>query len=202
MTTSKPLSAKPSKPKGRKCANCKTPFPIFNSMSKVKWCSPECGLILSQVALGKITAVKAKAERADIKARKDMRKTRNEWIAEVQVVFNLFIRTRDIKAGHGCIDCGKPFEPQKPGGSIDAGHYLSRGSAPHLKFEENNCFAQRKNCNRPGGTTREAFREGVKARIGLEALEALESDQTSRDWTIDDLRALKALYQAKIKALK
>ena len=35
-----------------------------------------------------------------------------------------------------------------------------------------------------------------KARIGIEALEALEADQESRDWTIDDLKA-----QRKIKEL-
>jgi hypothetical protein len=85
---------------------------------------------------------------------------------------------------------------------MDAGHYLSRGSAEHLRFNENNVFGQRKNCNRPGGTTRAAFRAGVIARIGLAAVEALEADQTVAKWTIEDLKAMKKAYQAKLKELK
>jgi hypothetical protein len=143
--------------------------------------------------------IAAKKERANDKQRKDALKGRTEWLAALQVVFNKFIRTRD--ANKPCIDCGKPYEPQKIGGSMDAGHYLSRGSASHLRFDERNVHGQRKNCNRPGGTTRAAFRAGVEARIGKEALEALESDQTSRDYTIDDLKQMIVLYRAKTKEL-
>ena len=107
-----------------------------------------------------------------------------------------------MKAKHDCIDCDKPFEPQKPGGSVDAGHYLSRGSHPNLAFSEQNCFAQRKNCNRPGGTTATAFRLGVIDRIGLDAVEALESDTTPRRYRAEDYRAIRDLYRAKLKELK
>ncbi len=148
--------------------------------------------------LAKIGPTKRKAEKT---LRKESAKPRNKLQKEAQAAFNKYVRLRDIVAGHGCIDCGKPFEPQKPGGSIDAGHYLSRGSAPHLKFDERNVFAQRKNCNRPGGATRDAFRLGVIARIGLEAVEALEADQSVKKYTDDDFRAIRDAYRAKAKAI-
>lgn len=171
---------------GRICVICKIK-PTNNAMASV--CSQRCA-----IKKGKLDKAAAKK---DLARRKEALKTRNDWIADVQVVFNQYIRARD--AGKPCICCGKPFEPQKIGGSVDAGHYRSRGSAPHLRFDERNVHAQRKNCNRPGGTTHDAFRAGMEARIGREALEALECDQASRDWTIEDLKALKAHYRAKLK---
>lgn len=176
--------------KPRPCEECKALFSPQRMGAKV--CSPRCAMRL----------VKAKKveERAQIKTRKEAAKPRGVLISEAQTAFNLFIRTRD--AGLPCICCGQPFEPEKPGGSADAGHYLSRGSAPHLRFDENNCFAQRKNCNRPGGTTRQAFRSGVVARIGLAAVEALEADTTVRKWTADDLREIRKTYAAKARELK
>ena len=62
--------------------------------------------------------------------------------------------------------------------------------------------AQRKNCNRPGGTTRAAFRAGMIARVGPAEVERLEADQAPRKFSPDELRALRALYREKAKALK
>lgn len=181
-----------------KCAICSEPFTKMSMTHRV--CSAPCALALVQRDNEKADRARQKLDRAETAKRKEAIKSRSEWIADCQVAFNAYIRYRDKDCN--CICCDKPFEPQKPGGSMDAGHYLSRGSAPHLRFEELNCFGQRKNCNRPGGTTREKFRAGVERRIGLAALEALESDQTSQKWTIDDLKAIKAAYKAKLKELK
>lgn len=123
-----------------------------------------------------------------------------ELIAEAQAAFNAFIRARD--AGLPCICCGQPFEPMKPGGSVDAGHFRSRSSAGHLRFNEDNCFAQRKNCNRPGGTTYGAFRAGVVARIGEARVAALENDNAPHKWTREELIAIRNCYRNKLKALR
>jgi hypothetical protein len=45
-------------------------------------------------------------------------------------------------------------------------------------------------------------RLGLIARIGLEAVEALESDQEPRKYTIDDLKAIKTKYSALMRAMK
>lgn len=167
----------------------------------IVWCSAACGSKIALARLEKKRQAQAKAERKADREKKQQLKRRQDWVKDAQDAFNRYVRLRDIAAGHGCIDCGKPFEPNRPGGSIDAGHYLSRGSAPHLKFDERNVFAQRKNCNRPGGATRDDFRAGVVARIGEEAVSALESDQSTKKYTIEDLKAIKTKYRALAKAL-
>lgn len=148
----------------------------------------------------KRATVAAKVERAQTRARKEAMKSIRDLLADAQVAFNAYIRARD--EGKPCICCGKPFEPNKIGGSMDAGHYLSRGSSPQHRFNEDNVFGQRKNCNRPGGTTRDAFRAGVIARIGLARVEALEADNTVRKWTREELIELKATYRRKLRELK
>lgn len=173
------------------CKVCGASYRPYRPLQAV--CSPRCAR--------KVPVIARKAEIAETKRRKEAVKTRSDWIKETQVETNKYVRLRDIAAGHGCIDCGKPFEPQRPGGSVDAGHYLSRSSAPHLRFDDRNIFAQRKNCNRPGGTTREAFRAGVVARIGEEMVAALERDQSSPKWSIEDLKSIRDGYRAKTRAL-
>lgn len=144
----------------------------------------------------------AKAERKQIKQRLEFMKGERTLAKEAQAAFNAYIRYRDISAGRTCICCGKPFEPNRPGGSVDAGHYLSRGSHPNLAFVELNVHAQRKNCNRPGGTTAAAFRIGMIKRIGLDAVEALEADTVPRRYRADDYRRIRDEYRAKLKALR
>ena len=141
----------------------------------------------------------AKVERAETRRRKEAVKRMPDLIAEAQTAFNAYIRARD--ASKPCICCGKPFEPMKPGGSVDAGHFRSRGAAGHLRFNEDNCFSQRKNCNRPGGTTYAAFRAGVVARIGEARVLALEADNAVHKWTHDELRAIRDTYKAKLKEI-
>ena len=127
-------------------------------------------------------------------------KTIADRIAEAQAACNAYIRARD--AGKPCICCGKPMEPQKAGGSMDAGHFRSRSSAPQLRFDEDNIFGQRKNCNRPGGTTYAAFRAGVVARIGEERTAAVEAANFTHKWTHEELIEIRAGYIAKRKALE
>ena len=140
-------------------------------------------------------------ERAQVKTRKEAVKTLPVLKAEAQQAFNAFIRARDF--GRPCICCGASMNwaRDKPGGEIDAGHYLSIGSAPHMRFVEGNVHAQRKSCNKPGGAKRHAFRAGMVARIGLAAVEVLESDQTLRKYTSDDLRTIRDDYRARLKAI-
>ena len=83
-----------------------------------------------------------------------------------------------------------------------AGHYRSRGSAPHLRFNEDNVHAQRKQCNRYGSGNVVGYRLGLIERIGLEAVEALEADNAPRKYTAEDLKAIKADYTRKARELE
>jgi hypothetical protein len=150
--------------------------------------------------LAKKQAKEAREERAKDKAKREKLKTRSDWIKEAQIAFNRFIRLRD--AGRPCICCGVPLASERVGGGFDCGHYRSVGSAPHLRFDERNAHGQTKQCNRYGAGRAVDYRRGLVDRIGLDALEALEADQTPRKWTVDELKAIRDLYRQKAKALE
>ena len=190
----------PNKP--RCCRNCKQMFQPKNPLHSV--CSFEC-----EVKLGIIMAERSKKRReqaervAEFASRKILReklKTKGEWMKEAQTAFNQFIRLRDQLAGHPCISSGQPLDWS--GNNVDAGHYRSRGSAPHLRFSELNCHAQSKKDNRYLSGNAVDYRIGLIARIGLEAVESLEADQAPKKYTITELKAIKALYVRKLKELK
>jgi len=148
----------------------------------------------------KAARMAAKADRASIKTRKEAIKTIPDLIKEAQREFNAYIRARD--AGKPCICCGQPLGAGEVGGAFDCGHYRSTGSASHLRFDERNAHAQRKVCNRWGAGRAVDYRIGLVARIGLEAVEALESDNAPRKWQREELIAVRDTYRAKLKELK
>ena len=159
----------------------------------------EGAIAAGQAAKVKEAAKKAKAERAEIRVRKDKLKTRRDYINEAQRAFNSFIRARD--SGKPCICCGKPLPTGVVGGDFDCGHYRSIGSAPHLRFTETNAAGQLKQCNRWGAGRAVDYRIGLAARIGLEAVESLESNNQPAKWSIAELKAIRDEYRAKLKEL-
>ena len=155
-------------------------------------CSPRCAL--------REVGAKKKAEREMDRARRIALMTHGDWEKAVEKEFNTFIRLRD--AGKPCICCGKPMGENRPGGAVDAGHYLGVGANPHLRFVEMNVNAQRKSCNKPGGATRTAFRLGMVGRYGEAAVAALEADHRPRKYAIADLIEMRDHYRAKVRELK
>lgn len=142
----------------------------------------------------------AKVERAETKRRKEAIKTIPELIKEAQREFNAYIRTRD--AGQPCICCGRPLGDGDVGGAFDCGHYRSTGSAPHLRFNERNAHAQRKQCNRWGAGRAVDYRIGLIGRIGVEQVEVLEADNRVHKWTREELTAIRDKYRAKVKEMR
>lgn len=193
----------PKKP--RKCRVCKTDFQPTKPLQNV--CGIECAIEAARISKERSQAKQAKAERMAeaasrkiIKAKLEKLKTRSEHLREAQKVFNAYIRERDRLAGYPCISSGRPLDWS--GNNVDAGHYRSTGSAPHLRFVETNCHAQSKMDNRYLSGNAVDYRINLIARIGLAAVESLESDNEPRKYTIDELKAIKATYTAKLKELK
>lgn len=181
------------------CKVCRVRFEPAKPLQSV--CGHACAMTLAVSKRGKAEKVALVKDKRETKAKLEKFKTRAQWIAEAQTPFNAFVRARD--AGQPCICCGRsPNSDIGVGGSWDAGHYRSRGSAPHLRFDERNVHAQLKQCNRYDSGNVVGYRMGLIARIGLAAVEALEADQTPRKHTIDDLKQIKATYQTKTKQLK
>jgi hypothetical protein len=198
MVRKTPLRSKPADgPPSRKPVRCKAPgckerF-IRRSMSH-RACSGECAQKLVAYERGLELERAARVDRKQTRAQLEAMKTRRDLEKEVQTAFHKFVRLRDrLKP---CICCGKPLGEQRFGGAYDAGHYLSRGSHPNLRFSEVNTNGQRKSCNRPGGATAAAFRIGMIERYGLEVVEALEADKSPRKYDKDELRRMRAHYRA------
>lgn len=86
--------------------------------------------------------------------------------AKAQKVFNAWIRKRD--EGFPCISCGT-------GKPEHAGHYFSAGHNSKLRFDERNCARQCIRCNYFLHGNQTGYRKGLINRIGIEAVEQLES---------------------------
>lgn len=165
-------------------------------------CGIQCALVVSRKAREKKDADAARAERKADRAKRDALKTRKDHIKEAQAVFNAYIRERDKDMP--CICCGrvKTSVDGLYAHGWDCGHYRSVGSAPHLRFDERNAHRQLVYCNRDRAGNSTDYRTGLIKRIGLEAVEALEADQTPRKWTVAELAEIKATYRAKLRQLQ
>ena len=192
------LTSKQPRPKKCSVKTCRASFVPRQSFQT--WCSPDCAVVIARGKQEKKRKAMATIERREIKVRKEKLKTRSDHMREAQQAFNEFIRWRDQAAGHLCISSGKPLDWS--GNAVDAGHYRSVGSAPHLRFDERNCHAQSKQDNRFLSGNAVDYRIGLIARIGQEAVDALESDQSVRKYTVDEIKAIKAAYRAKTRELK
>lgn len=184
----------PVAPKARPCAHCGSSFTPQRMGQRV------CGRVCAGRWVKAEAKAKEKAAREDLKKRRAAIKTIPDLIKEAQHAFNAWTRARD--AGKPCICCGKPLGDGDVGGAYDCGHYRSTGSASHLRFDERNAHAQRKQCNRWGAGRAVDYRIGLVGRIGLEQVEALEADNTPKKWQRDELIAIRDTYRAKLKELK
>jgi hypothetical protein len=184
MPTKKP-AAEPKR-RTRKCAICREPFEPISMTHKC--CGPACALEL-------VRTERAKAEKRERQAGLVKLKRRADWIKEAQTAINAYVRERD--ADKPCISCGRWHE-----GQWHAGHYLSTGARPGLRFIEANIHKQCMPCNVHLSGNLINYRIGLIAKIGLLAVEALEADQTVRKYTVEELKGLKAHYVAKLKLLR
>lgn len=142
----------------------------------------------------------ARADRAETKKRLLEFKRRPYWVARAQKAFNAYIRERDKY--ELCICCDKPLGENAIGGAYDCGHYRSVGSASHMRFDEQNAHAQRKECNyHVEGRTVE-YRIGLIKRIGIEAVERVETTNAIVKLTIDDIKNIEKKYKAKKRELE
>lgn len=174
----------------KSCKVCRTRFEASQPMQKV--CSPECAISLAVSVRGKAEKVALVKERRADKVKRDTQRTLPQLKAFAQTAFNGFIRARD--AEKLCISCGSSMQSATIGGAFDCGHYRSVGSAPHMRFVEDNAHGQCKHCNRHLAGNHVAYRAGLVTRIGLRALELIESDQTLRKYTREGLIELARHY--------
>lgn len=160
-----------------KTCKCGKEFTPRSSTHRV--CSPKCA----------IKVVKEKN-----KERREAAKPRSKWLQEAQSAFNAWVRQRD--AALPCVSCGRFHD-----GQWHAGHYLSTGARPELRYTETNVWRQCQPCNTHLSGNLVLYRAELIRRVGLEEVERLEGPHPPQKWTVDQLKEIKAHYSAKIKAL-
>jgi hypothetical protein len=207
------IERKQAKPKKCRVATCRASF-VPSRMGQAV-CSPACAMIDAPRHEPKARKALADIERKDIKVRKEALKSRADHLKDAEKAVRDYRRNYELSIGSGCISCGDTQESilsaqgWKTGGAFDAGHFLGKGARPELRLVPTNIWLQCKSCNagsskfaRKGETVSQAFRTGLIARIGLEAVEALEADHQPRKYTVEELKAVTAEYRAKTREMK
>lgn len=161
-------------------------------------CCPACAQELARRNRENIEQRKAIAERKRARAQLEAMKTVPQLMAEADRAFCAWVRARD--AGKPCICCGRGSSGWTRGGEWDGGHYRSRGAASHLRYHEDNCHAQLKQCNRRAFDVA-AYRANLIERIGVARVEALEADNAPHKWTRDELREIRDAYRRKLREM-
>lgn len=114
-------------------------------------------------------------------------------------IFSLYIRARDSKDGHfRCISCGRilPYE------QADCGHYFSR-THKNTRWDEENCSAECKRCNRFCADHLEGYRIHLIEKIGQRNFDLLSvRAHQIRKWSEFELEELIKYYKAKYESLK
>ncbi|NHB94610.1 recombination protein NinG [Photorhabdus cinerea] len=192
------------KPVRRKCKICCEWFmPKYHN---IWWCSPDHG---TELAIKKRNRDREKAEQAlkkkrqqelaekkdKLKARKLAVKPRSYFIQQAQCSVNAYVRYRD--KDKPCISCGTTESSQ-----WDAGHYRTTSAAPQLRFDIRQIHKQCIVCNRHHSGNLVPYRIELIDRIGIEAVEDIESNHGRHRWTIEECKAIKAEFDEKLKKLR
>ena len=179
--------------KQKTCKSCRQKFTPTRPMQTA--CSTACAIAIAERKREKQAQQMAAEKRKEARQRLERIKTRAQWMKEAQAAFNAFIRARD--ADRPCISCGRHHN-----GQYHAGHYLSVGSSPALRFEEINVWKQCAPCNNHLSGNAVLYRRALVELIGADKVEWLEGPHEPKKYTIDDLKAIKAEYIRKRKEIE
>lgn len=135
----------------------------------------------------------ARRSREEKKAKLEKLKTHSDWLKDLQVVFNSYIRKRD--EGKPCISCGSKNDSKR-----DAGHMFSVGANPELRFDEDNVHSQCVHCNQHKHGNVANYIINLPKRIGQKRFdELLERKGKPNKLTIPEIKEKIKHYKEKTK---
>jgi hypothetical protein len=137
-------------------------------------------------------AKEAKKQAQELRKRKEAIKPRAKWMQEAQAAFNAWVRARDVELP--CISCGRFHN-----GQWHAGHYLSTAAKPELRFDGANVHKQCSACNTHLSGNLVLYRAELIRRVGLAEVERLEGPSGPKKYTIEELKAIRDEYRARLK---
>lgn len=190
-----------------KCRRCKIKVekPIIAGI--YSYCSFDCSYLCAMDNLNKankkklakakqLEVKKEKAVKIDLAKRKEAIKSNSEFNKEAQASINRYINLRD--RNKNCVSCDCSLSVN-PGGTTDCGHYRSRGSASHLRFNLLNMHSQCSRCNRYLSGNIVEYRKELIKRIGVKRVELLENDNIPRKFDIEYLKRIKRIFNKRAR---
>ncbi|WP_072929969.1 recombination protein NinG [Nissabacter archeti] len=184
-------------PKARTCPICSTEYTPRSTTQKVCHsykCAIEFTRLKGEEKAAREARKQHREERKEWNKRKADVKPLSHWLNMTQRVFNDYIRARD--EGQGCISCGSTTAV-----SYHAGHFRTTAAASQLRFNEDNCNLQCSACNTHHSGNIWPYRINLIAKIGLQRVIALESDNQPHRYTREELDTLRARYRKKLREL-
>lgn len=188
--------------KTKKCKICGSKFVPKNSLHVT--CQPSCAV--AYVKKKKLDKIR-KAERKELRERKEALRPLSFFVKKAQKAFNAYIRERD--KNEPCISCGVMNPPALHGGQWDCGHFLTVGAHPELRFDERNAYKQCKKCNGGSGrftrknhTVSRQYEENLRAKVGDELVDWLQGPHGAKHYTREELLEIEKLYKKKLKELQ
>jgi hypothetical protein len=175
-------------PRLKACRVCRDAFQPARPLQVV------CGLVCAK-RLPVLARKQARAERKATRERLEELQPLRYWINQAQEAFNAWIRERDV--GEPCVSCGRFHK-----GKWNAGHYLSTGARPELRFDEDNVNKQCEPCNTNKAGNAILYRIELVRRRGLAVVERLEGPHPAAKFTREQLHAIRDDYRARLRALQ
>ena len=185
--------------KNRKCSHCGKKVPVDSVVRSGlrAFCSIEHLMEFTKSEAGQKIVKKAILQ--DTREQKIKMRSKSDWMKLAQAAVNQWVRFRD--RDKPCISCGSA-PAQKRGGTMDAGHYRSRGAAGHLRFNTNNIHAQCVKCNRHLSGNVVEFRINLIRRIGEDKVQQLEADNSIRNFDVDYLQRITTIFKRRLRIEK
>jgi hypothetical protein len=184
----------------RRCAHCKykhEPADMIQVGLRLV-CGQECRAAVNLKTFEKSIKVKRVEFNRETKRRKVAAEGSKELFPRLQMLVNQWVlHVRD--AGKPCCTCGTT----NPNIKYDAGHYISRGSSPELRFELTNIHKQcNQICNIYGSGKRAEYDKFIMATYGESRFDLLKGPHRKLKEQFphaDDIRAEIERYKGIIK---
>jgi len=186
------LENKSKKPKRKRCKECNELFTPTRQMQPC--CSMKCNIDYSTKNLDVLVAhgAKNRAKEANKKKKESKSKDKQVLLKLAQTVVNKYVRLRD--KNKPCCSCGHIGDRQ-----IHAGHYESAGGNQHQRFYTLNIHSQCSICNNHLSGNLVPYRKFMIAKYGIEKVEEIENDHSTKKYTVEYLQKLIKVFRKKIK---
>jgi hypothetical protein len=147
-----------------KC-KCGNEYEKFTSLQTVCY---QCAIEKGRKLILKEKLLAAREEKKGLRLRRKALETTGDKLKKIQTVFNKYIRERD--KGKPCISCLR-----WTGKKVNAGHFLSVGSHPELRFSPINVWQQCEYCNSYKSGNQAAYETNLRLEIGDSLVDFLKS---------------------------